>query len=179
MSTGRVHGPSVNTGVMYRALYRTGHPLRVSAGPDLGAFRLFGRTWTQKSRGAYIYTVFCRTPNKSIATQLKVKQEQVRARAPVSHLWRTGPHIFQSHRFLTKYLVLNTEQFLPPPRRLCNRRYFSVCLLVTLRKNFQTDLHEIFREGWQWATEHVAIRITDPGKTCFDGGMYYPSASIY
>jgi len=28
-----------------------------------------------------------------------------------------------------------------------------VCLLTTLRKNFQTDLHEIFREGWQWASE--------------------------
>jgi len=28
--------------------------------------------------------------------------------------------------------------------------YLSVCLLPTLRKNFQTDLHEIFREGWQW-----------------------------
>jgi len=31
----------------------------------------------------------------------------------------------------------------------------SVCLLATLRKNFQTDLHEIFREGWQWANEHM------------------------
>ena len=29
----------------------------------------------------------------------------------------------------------------------------SVCLLATLRKNFRTDLHEIFREGWQWANE--------------------------
>jgi len=25
----------------------------------------------------------------------------------------------------------------------------SVCLLATLHKNFQTALHEIFREGWQ------------------------------
>jgi len=42
-----------------------------------------------------------------------------------------------------------------------------VCLLATLRKNFQTDFHEIFREGWQWAVEQIlnfdiAIRITDP-----------------
>ena len=29
----------------------------------------------------------------------------------------------------------------------------SVCLLATLRKNFRTDLHEIFRKGWQWASE--------------------------
>jgi len=27
----------------------------------------------------------------------------------------------------------------------------SVCLLATLRKNFWMDLHEISREGWQWA----------------------------
>ena len=31
----------------------------------------------------------------------------------------------------------------------------SFCLLATLRKNFQTDLHEIFREGWQWANEQM------------------------
>ena len=30
-----------------------------------------------------------------------------------------------------------------------------VCLLATLHKNFQTDLHTIFREGWQWANEQV------------------------
>jgi len=32
----------------------------------------------------------------------------------------------------------------------------SVCLSVNnLRKNFWTDLHEIFREGWQWASEQM------------------------
>ena len=31
----------------------------------------------------------------------------------------------------------------------------SVCLLATLRKNFGTDLHEIFREGWQRASEQI------------------------
>jgi len=30
-----------------------------------------------------------------------------------------------------------------------------VCLLATLRKNVQTDLHEIFREGWQLAIEQI------------------------
>jgi len=30
-----------------------------------------------------------------------------------------------------------------------------VCLLATLRKNVQTDLHEIFREGWQLANEQM------------------------
>ena len=33
----------------------------------------------------------------------------------------------------------------------------SVCLFVSLlailREKFRTDLHEIFREGWQWANE--------------------------
>ena len=40
---------------------------------------------------------------------------------------------------------------LPPPM-------FSllfVCLTVTLHKYFQTDLHETFSEGWQWANEQV------------------------
>jgi len=35
----------------------------------------------------------------------------------------------------------------------------SVCmfvyLLATLRKNFPTDLHEIFTEGWQWVNEQM------------------------
>jgi len=35
---------------------------------------------------------------------------------------------------------------LPPPRKIC----IVICLLATLHKNFQMDLHEIFREGWQW-----------------------------
>jgi len=30
-----------------------------------------------------------------------------------------------------------------------------VCLLATLRKNFQTDLHESFGEGLQWANEQL------------------------
>jgi len=45
--------------------------------------------------------------------------------------------------------------------------FVFVCLLATLRKNFRTDLHEIFREGWRWASEQndeilMPIRITDP-----------------
>jgi len=38
---------------------------------------------------------------------------------------------------------------------LCFCRCLSVCLLATLRKNFQSDLHESFREGWQWASEQL------------------------
>ena len=30
-----------------------------------------------------------------------------------------------------------------------------VCLLSTLRKNFRTDVHEIFREDWQWVSERL------------------------
>jgi len=33
--------------------------------------------------------------------------------------------------------------------------YLSLCLLATLPRNFQTDLHEIFREGSQWANEQL------------------------
>jgi len=47
-------------------------------------------------------------------------------------------------------------RLLPPPRRLCFRRcLFVFCSLATLRKNFGTDLHEIFRKGWQWANEQM------------------------
>ena len=56
------------------------------------------------------------------------------------------------------------------------------------------SLAEIFREGWQWASEQMIkfwwrsespIRLTDPdpyhdtGKTCLGGGMHCPSASSY
>ena len=65
----------------------------------------------------------------------------------------------------------------------------SVCLSATLRKKIWTDLHEIIREGWQWANEQT-IRFwwrsgpyTDPysdtGKTCLGGGMHCPSASSF
>ena len=59
--------------------------------------------------------------------------------------------------------------FLPPPRRICNRRYLFICLLATLRKNFLTDLHEIFREGCQWADEQMKwlnFGGNSDGKTC-------------
>jgi len=51
---------------------------------------------------------------------------------------------------------------LPPPRRICNRRCLSISVLATLRKNLQTDLHEIFREGWQWANEQMIKFWCDP-----------------
>ena len=37
----------------------------------------------------------------------------------------------------------------------CFRCCLSVWLLATLHKNFQTDLHETFSKGWQWANEQV------------------------
>jgi len=30
-----------------------------------------------------------------------------------------------------------------------------VCLLATFCRNFGTNLHEIFREGWQWVNEQI------------------------
>ena len=88
------------------------------------------------------------------------------------------------------------QEYLLPRRWVCNRRCLlsvclSVCLLATLRINFWTDLHEIFREGWQWASEQVIkfwwlsgwqTRIwiypdleRDIGKTCLGGGIHCPS----
>jgi len=42
-----------------------------------------------------------------------------------------------------------------PYNRRCLSVCLSVCLLATLRNNFLTDLHEILRESWQWATEQL------------------------
>ena len=39
--------------------------------------------------------------------------------------------------------------------RHCLSVCLSVCLLATLRKNFRTDLHVIFREGWQWPNKQT------------------------
>ena len=48
---------------------------------------------------------------------------------------------------------------LPSARRLCFCHWLSVCLsvclLANLCKNFLTDLHDIFSEGWQWASEQM------------------------
>ena len=53
--------------------------------------------------------------------------------------------------------------FLPPLRRiLCFHRRLFLCLSATSRKNFRTDLHEIFREGWQLATEQRSTFGGDP-----------------
>jgi len=62
-----------------------------------------------------------------------------------------------------------------------------VCLLTTSCKNFQMDLHEIFR-GWKWAIEQVIkfwwqsgsqirIRYRDTGETRLGRGIHCPSAS--
>ena len=55
----------------------------------------------------------------------------------------------------SRVILSHVTALLPPPRTICNRRCLSVCLLATLRKNFWTDSHEIFRKGWQWATEQT------------------------
>jgi len=33
--------------------------------------------------------------------------------------------------------------------------FIVVCLLATLRKNFRTDLHVIFRQSWQWSSDEI------------------------
>jgi len=55
--------------------------------------------------------------------------------------------------------VLVATLSLPLPRRICNCCRTSVCLSVclsaTLHKNYWTDVHEIFREGWQQANDQI------------------------
>jgi len=58
---------------------------------------------------------------------------------------------------------------------VCLSVRLSVCLSATLRKNFRTDLHEIFREGWQWTNERIMIKFswrsgsTSEYRDCFPG----------
>ena len=94
---------------------------------------------------------------------------------------------------------LSVCRSLPPPRRICNCRCsfvcLFVCLLAALRKNFRTDLHEIFREGWPWANEQTPNFDGDPddgsgsdpcpdpyrdtGKTCHGGDMHCSASSLW
>jgi len=64
-----------------------------------------------------------------------------------------------SHRLQLRILphthTLSYYYKLLPPPRFCFRRCLCACPLATLRKNFRTDLHEIFNEGWQWASEQT------------------------
>jgi len=55
---------------------------------------------------------------------------------------------------LTVWLVI-MSYYIHQGRYVRNRRCLFVCLLATLRKSFWTDLYEIFREGWQWASEQM------------------------
>ena len=55
-------------------------------------------------------------------------------------------------------VLLWTIVLLSPPKKVVFPSLFaclSVCLLATLRKNFSMDLHEIFREGLQWADDQT------------------------
>ena len=73
---------------------------------------------------------------------------------------------------------------------VCLLVYLSVCLLAAFLKNFRTDLHEIFREGWQWANEKTIkfwwrsgsgtrIPYCDTSKMCLGGGMHCPNACSF
>ena len=53
--------------------------------------------------------------------------------------------------------------------RLCFLCCLSVCLLATLRNNFQMDLHEIFREGGQWASEQTITFLWRSGSSSIQG----------
>jgi len=57
--------------------------------------------------------------------------------------------------------------------RLCFRRCLFVCLLATLRKKFRTHLHEIFKEGWQWANKKWLNFSGDPDHCLGTTGMVF------
>ena len=65
-----------------------------------------------------------------------------------------------------------TPTLLLPPRRIGQCSVIVVvclfvckCLLTTLHINFSTNLHEILREGWQWANEQMIKFGGDPDHT--------------
>jgi len=67
-------------------------------------------------------------------------------------------YILATPRLSDKGLLNGLLLLLPAPRRICNCHCLFVCLFVSnLRKKFQTDLHEIFREGWQWLNGQMII----------------------
>jgi len=113
--------------IVYTAGCQTGCTIRFDN--RLNEQRLFVQTgWTNS--GCSFNTVF-----------KPVWQPVVSCKRGIMNLWRV-------HRW-------NTFFFLPPPRTGKEDMWLSlsVCLLATLRKNFRTDLHDIFREGWQWVSE--------------------------
>ena len=48
--------------------------------------------------------------------------------------------------------------------------FVIVCLLATLHENFQVDLHEILREGWQWAIDQMITFLCQSRTDSPDGG---------
>jgi len=66
---------------------------------------------------------------------------------------------YRRHIAAIDYLFVNNSYYLRQGRYVivvvCFSVCLSVCLLATLRKNCRTDLHDIFREGWQWAIEQM------------------------
>ena len=96
---------------------------------------------------------------------------------PMSHCTTWGPsfcerctaaplfsaHVYCGHGRPSQLLLSSCYLFQLPALHICYLRQgycfrrFSlcVCMLVTFCKNCQTDLHDIFREGWQWASEQM------------------------
>jgi len=97
-------------------------------------------------------------------------------------VWSPDSHdgrVLHAHMTVIKIVILLSLYYI----RQGGYVIVVVWLLATLRKNFQTDLHEIFREDWQWASEQIikfwwqSSPDRNAGKTCLGGGMHCPSAS--
>ena len=78
------------------------------------------------------------------------------------------------------------DLLLPLPRRLCFCHCLFVCLFVSnFAQKLQTDLHEIFREGWQWASKQMIKFWWWPGspsgcRNCFrDSSLFGRYGKLY
>ena len=87
-------------------------------------------------------TFQCRAP---IIKHLMQIEESRPVFAPYQTFWE--PHLppLQQNCLITVYYLRQCFR--------CCLSQLSVWLLATLHKNFQTDLHETFSKGWQWANE--------------------------
>jgi len=111
---------------------------------------------TRSSRICKIYTDFCQ-PDKLDLTEFDKTLCFVVLHSKVS--WIERRHLSNVRDGVVQHSL-----------RVCIRAYsfhlrqggyvfvvvcMFVCLLATSRKNFWTDLHEIFRQGWQWTNEQT------------------------
>jgi len=81
------------------------------------------------------------------------------------------------------HIFTSAKEYMSSSFFVCLSVWLLVCLLATLRKNFCMDLHEIFRESWQWASEQMVKfwwRFGSPFgyKDCFPIRHYWQTGQV-